>query len=193
MPKRTGKSLLYKRIGVPKFDKPEDQKKLEKPSKTPLPLGRPPVPLDMVIAERLAALHCTVEEIASALDVSVNNLWAREAFREVYKRGWFHGRMSMRRMQWRKAVEGDTRMLIFLGKQILGQREYTNTELTTKAPIPIESRPDLDRLSLAELATLKDLLMKAGTRQITAGNEYDDPNVIDAELLPSDEDEDGNG
>jgi hypothetical protein len=40
------------------------------------------------------------------------------------------GRMSLRRLQWKKAQEGNTTMLIWLGKQYLGQSD--KQELTGK-------------------------------------------------------------
>ena len=33
---------------------------------------------------------------------------------------------ALRKAQWEKAMEGDTRMLIFLGKQYLGQQDSPN-------------------------------------------------------------------
>jgi hypothetical protein len=32
-------------------------------------------------------------------------------------------KLALRKAQWEKAMEGDTRMLIFLGKQYLGQQD----------------------------------------------------------------------
>ena len=32
-------------------------------------------------------------------------------------------KLALRKAQWEKAMEGDTRMLIFLGKQYLGQKD----------------------------------------------------------------------
>ena len=35
-------------------------------------------------------------------------------------------KLALRKAQWEKAMEGDTRMLIFLGKQYLGQQDSPN-------------------------------------------------------------------
>ena len=35
-------------------------------------------------------------------------------------------KLKLRLAQWEKAMEGDTKMLIFLGKQYLGQKETPN-------------------------------------------------------------------
>ena len=35
-------------------------------------------------------------------------------------------KLALRKAQWEKAMEGDTKMLIFLGKQYLGQQDSPN-------------------------------------------------------------------
>ena len=35
-------------------------------------------------------------------------------------------KLALKKAQWEKAMEGDTRMLIFLGKQYLGQQDSPN-------------------------------------------------------------------
>ena len=36
-------------------------------------------------------------------------------------------KLALRKAQWEKAMEGDTKMLIFLGKQYLGQKDIPET------------------------------------------------------------------
>ena len=38
-------------------------------------------------------------------------------------------KLALKKAQWEKAMEGDTRMLIFLGKQYLGQKDTPDMEL----------------------------------------------------------------
>ena len=38
-------------------------------------------------------------------------------------------KLALRKAQWDQAMEGDTRMLIFLGKQYLGQKDTPDMEL----------------------------------------------------------------
>ena len=38
-------------------------------------------------------------------------------------------KLALRLAQWEKAMEGDTKMLIFLGKQYLGQKDIPDMEL----------------------------------------------------------------
>lgn len=91
--------------------------------------GRPKLVLNQLgkeIVESVAQCHCTEEEIASILDVSVDTLKTKEnaeTFSECIKRGREYGKASLRRWQFEKAKKGNTTMLIWLGKQILGQKD----------------------------------------------------------------------
>jgi len=90
---------------------------------TKKPVGRPKKVIDYEAAEKLAYLHCTQEEMASFLGVSTDTLRRDPVFCDIYKKGMDNGRTSLRRLQWKQAEEGNTTMLIWLGKQILGQRD----------------------------------------------------------------------
>ncbi len=85
--------------------------------------GRPPKVIDYALVERLASIQCTQEEIANILEVSTKTLQRDEEFCLIYKKGLDNGRMSLRRYQWEAAKKGNTTMLVWLGKQYLGQRE----------------------------------------------------------------------
>ena len=39
-------------------------------------------------------------------------------------------KLALRKAQWDKAMEGDTKMLIFLGKQYLGQKDTPDMDLS---------------------------------------------------------------
>jgi len=92
--------------------------------------GRPKIQIDWVTVEKLALLQCTQEEIASFVGVSVDTLRNRKEFIGIYKKGQLEGKMSLRRLQWKKANEGNVTMIIWLGKQYLGQSD--KQELTGK-------------------------------------------------------------
>lgn len=162
-------SKLRRRSGpAPKLKvKPAPEIKYRKDGE-PKITGRPPMEIDWEAVQRAAYMHLTPMEIACLLRVNYTTLTTRREFPVVYRVGWERGRASLRRMQWRKAVEGDTKMLIFLGKQILGQRELWSNELspTSGEPYPEEleqagERPDLSKLSLEELKQLQALVLKA--------------------------------
>ena len=79
--------------------------------------------------EKLCALQCTEEEIASFFNVSHDTLfrWCVQTyglkFSEVYPRFSCKGKISLRRNQMRLAETNPT-MAIWLGKQYLGQKDY---------------------------------------------------------------------
>ncbi len=82
--------------------------------------------LGLSIVESLAKIQCTEEEIAAVLEVSVDTLHEphnKAAFTEAVKRGKLEGRVSFRRMQYKKAQGGSTTMQIWLGKQYLDQKD----------------------------------------------------------------------
>lgn len=122
--------------------------------------GRPPKPVDWDLVRRLSMIHCTPSEIAAVCRLSYQSLVDRPEFPGIYEQGHLHGKASLRRMQWRKAVEGSERMLIFLGKVILQQREQPVIGEST-TPEEDNNRPQLSNLSDKELNTLRILVEKA--------------------------------
>jgi len=85
----------------------------------------PRIEIDWDLVKKLAAIHCTQEEIASVVGCSVDTLTRRPEFAEVFKKGREEGKASLRRKQYEIAMNGNVSMLIWLGKQILGQSEKT--------------------------------------------------------------------
>jgi hypothetical protein len=127
--------------------------------------GRRPIEIDLVELEKLCALHCTDEEIASFFGVStrtIENRRKQRGFAEVMKRGRAKGRISVRRSQMKLLEAGNSTMGIWLGKLLLGQREVVTNELTGSAggPIGIASKTDLSRLTDDELQQLRELAIK---------------------------------
>ena len=94
------------------------------------PVGRPKKPIDYATVEKLASIMCTQEEIASYLDLDVRTLQRDDEFCRIYKKGIDKGRMSVRRMQYKASEAGNVTMLIWLGKQYLGQADKQDVELT---------------------------------------------------------------
>jgi len=96
--------------------------------------GRPRLQLDLRQVEELARIACTEEDMAAVLGVSVDTIQRRKRtsaeFRGVIEKGRASLRNSLRRLQVKKALEGNTTMLIWLGKQLLGQSDRQSAELT---------------------------------------------------------------
>ena len=93
--------------------------------------GRPKKELDYELIEELAKIQCTQDEIASCLGVNVKTLRADEKFLDLYKKGQETGKKSLRRYQFDCAKKGNSAMLIWLGKQYLGQRDNIDVSTTS--------------------------------------------------------------
>lgn len=97
--------------------------------------GRPRKVFDYQLVEKLASIGCTDKEIAGVVNVHPNTIKNRkkddQTFREMLERARDAGKCSLRRMQWKSAEAGNVTMQIWLGKQILGQRDFRD-------PVPVE-------------------------------------------------------
>ena len=99
-----------------------------------MPAGRPPFIIDYDLVRRLALIQCTYEEIANFLDCSTRTLERDKEFCRIYKKHIGEGRMSLRRKQWKAVEEGNTTMLVWLGKQYLGQKDKSEMNATVYQP-----------------------------------------------------------
>lgn len=83
---------------------------------------------DQLVFE-LASMGCTMEEVATLLGVTSKSIWNN--YQEIFEFGREHTKMSVRRKQLERAIEGkgDTTMLIWLGKQLLGQKDQPQTQV----------------------------------------------------------------
>jgi hypothetical protein len=104
--------------------------------------GRPKKHLDYEQLEELCRIQCTGEECAAVLKMTYETLNARlkadkhGGFLEYFKSKSGYGKASLRRLQWRSAQSGNTSMLIWLGKQYLGQTDKQEATNEIK-PLPI--------------------------------------------------------
>jgi hypothetical protein len=100
------------------------------------PGGRPKVKMGLDEVENLSRLNCTMDELAAYFRVEVRTVQLRAQrepkFREAIERGQSMGRLSVRRQQIRLMERGNATMAIFLGKQLLGQRDRLEAEVTVK-------------------------------------------------------------
>jgi hypothetical protein len=108
--------------------------------------GRPRKKIDLETVEKLASIMCTMEEIASYLGMSTDTMTRSKACLAVFKRGLDKGRMSVRRMQYKAAEDGNSVMMVWLGKQYLGQSDKNQTELTGRNGGAIEIDSPRERL-----------------------------------------------
>lgn len=95
--------------------------------------GPKPIEIDAEQVRKLAAMHCTVQEIAAFFDCSRDTIERRYAA-EINK-GRQQGKMQLRDWQLQSARKGNVAMLIFLGKQYLGQSDKVEQQIDTKGEI----------------------------------------------------------
>jgi hypothetical protein len=81
------------------------------------------------ILKKLCAIGCTRNEIANFFEISLDALQVRCAedhgitFTEYVEVASAKGKTKLRQLQWKAAEEGNISMLMFLGKQLLGQTD----------------------------------------------------------------------
>ena len=103
--------------------------------------GRKAIQIDLVELEKLCALNCTDEEVAAWFNVSTRTIETRgkqAQFAAVMRRGRAKGRISVRRAQMRLLEAGNSTMGVWLGKQLLGQRDVTPIELSGPSGEPVQ-------------------------------------------------------
>ena len=71
--------------------------------------------------QELAEFGCTNTEIAQFYGCSENTI--RRNYGEILTKGRASGKTRLRQLQWEVAKKGNVTMLIWLGKQVLGQSE----------------------------------------------------------------------
>jgi hypothetical protein len=127
--------------------------------------GRKAVQIDLEQLEKLCALQCTDVEIAAWFQVSLRTIEKRRRlpkFADAMQRGRAKGRISVRRHQMKLLESGNATMAVWLGKQLLGQRDVITAEHVGGGggPIQVAVRPDLRRLNDDELRQLRELAVK---------------------------------
>ncbi len=91
-------------------------------------MGRPKIPIDAEEVEKLAAMGGNNIEIADFFGCSTDTIEIR--FSAELSKGRAKGRMKLRSFQWRAAEALQPTMLVWLGKQMLGQKDVSRIELT---------------------------------------------------------------
>jgi hypothetical protein len=107
-------------------------------------MARPLKQIDANQVYKLAAMFCTDDEIAGFFDAGETTLKRR--FRKELDAGRAAGKMSIKRKQYTLAVDGgNVAMLIWLGKQYLGQRDKMDQTIRDETPSrakPVEKLTD---------------------------------------------------
>lgn len=104
-------------------------------------MGRPQKNIDQLQFEKLCSILCTLHDIAGFFDCSPDHIlrWCKrtydETFSDIFKKKSSGGRISLRRKQFEMAMAGDRVLLIWLGKQHLGQRDMPTDDSEDTKPI----------------------------------------------------------
>ena len=93
------------------------------------PPHRPRIDVDEAAAIRAAKCHCTDGEIAAILGISVDTLDRRKDVKAKIAEAREQGKSSLRKLQWKTALSGNATMMIWLGKQYLGQTDKLDSNI----------------------------------------------------------------
>lgn len=108
------------------------------------PVGRPPKEFDPESFEKLCTIQCTKLEICAFFDTTDKTLenWVQrhygENFSEVFEKKRGYGNIALRRKQYTKALAGNTALLIFLGKNRLGQSDKMEERFENVNPTEVK-------------------------------------------------------
>lgn len=104
--------------------------------------GRPRFAIDYEKLNAMCQMHCTETECASIFNVDRDTLTAalkrdgHESFSAYFKKASAGGKMSLRRRQYKAAMDGSVPMMIWLGKNWLEQKDDpTQTDESALAKI----------------------------------------------------------
>ena len=138
--------------------------KKTKAKKVQKKVGRPKTELNLNELEKLSRLNCTMPEIAFYFNIPLRTLEDKftndNEVRESILKGRATGMLSLRRKQIQIMEEtNSTPMAIWLGKQILGQRD--RHEITQDINIEERKVLDISKLTDDDLNTIERVLKHA--------------------------------
>lgn len=102
------------------------------------------VVIDPVQLGKLAEMCCSIEEVAAYFRTTVQTVRARlkkDPLKAVWESGLARGRISLRRAQMQSALGGDRTMQIWLGKQLLDQKDKIDQDVKQEQKWVVELPP----------------------------------------------------
>ena len=126
-------------------------------------MARPQIRIDWEAFDNLCAMHCTQIEIAGWFKCSVDTIdravkrHAKMSFAEYFAEKSAPGKISLRRKQFDMAQKGDRTMLIWLGKQYLGQAEKSEQHINHSGSMSHELSSMTLEQKASEIARLEKL------------------------------------
>ena len=98
-------------------------------------MARPKADIDGRNVYKLACIGCNASEIAQFYDVAPSTITRR--FAKELSKGNFEIKRKLRRKQLEVAMKGNPSMLIWLGKQELGQSDKTEIQGNDQKPLTV--------------------------------------------------------
>lgn len=98
-------------------------------------MGRPRKEIDKAEFEKLCAIQCTLDEICGWFGVSKKTLeaWCKRTYGDTFSTVFYQkrgiGKISLRRAQYQSAMGGNSALLIWLGRNWLGQTDKVEIDL----------------------------------------------------------------
>lgn len=130
-------------------------------------MGRPPLQIDERQVFDLASIYCSDKEIALIVGCSVDTLHNR--FSDIIEKGRASGRSKLRRLQWQAVEKGNVVMMIWLGKQILGQFDRAAIKVGELQEGDLVSNTiDSAKLELLKQITAEKLKMECSQNSATS-------------------------
>ena len=135
--------------------------------------GKPACAIDVTQLEKLAALHCTIDEAAAFFGCCKRTMLryldetARDSmYREAWERGRQNGKSSLRRLQWKHANETGSSavtMTIHLSKHWLGETEKSLVEMTGRdgGPVAVQHDGSARRILEERIAAIAERMRAA--------------------------------
>lgn len=127
--------------------------------------GRPEAIIDFELVDKLCSIQCTGEEIAQVIGVNYDTLCERikkkfkKSFPEYFKQKSGEGKAALRRKQFEIALKGNVVMMIWLGKQYLGQVDKSEVDANVEHLLPA-SYAEFIQLVSGRLKQLEEKDMK---------------------------------
>ena len=129
---------------------------VKKTTDTPAKMGRPPIEIDWKQFDQMCALHCTKKEIAAlffcceeTIENKVMEQWGM-TFSAYFEQKSADGKKALRRKQLEVALNGNATMLIWLGKQHLGQADKIENNNINNDTVKMSVVEDADSKKLQE-------------------------------------------
>ena len=116
-------------------------------------MARPKKKIDIEELEKLAAMQCTLEEIANWFDVSIDTIERR--FAVLIKKGRSKGRMSMKRALFEKMQRGDLGAMVWWGKNFAGMSDKQEIKQTNEEVISNRTASIIGQLSSRSIEFLE--------------------------------------